>query len=110
MILSVLVIGVWLGLKMWMKLPEIPDPSGGTGTTQGRGSRILTGRSCPTWPRAAYGPGCIPSLLVGQDTAGGGNTDTMLLITFDSKAKTVHGMSLPRDTMINTSRRAAATA
>ena len=35
-ILSVLVIGVWLGLKMWMKLPEIPDPSGGTGTTQGR--------------------------------------------------------------------------
>lgn len=40
-ILSVLVIGVWLGLKMWMKLPEIPDPSGGTGTTQGASQPLL---------------------------------------------------------------------
>ena len=104
-ILSVLVIGVWLGLKMWMKLPEIPDPSGGTGTTQGEGEPNFDGAELPDVAKSGRRPGVYTFLLVGQDTAGGGNTDTMLLITFDSKAKTVHGMSLPRDTMINTSRK-----
>lgn len=104
-VLSILVIGVWLGLKMWMKLPEIPDPSGGTGTTQGDGAPNFDGAELPDVAKSGRRPGVYTFLLVGQDTAGGGNTDTMLLITFDSKAKTVHGMSLPRDTMINTSRK-----
>ena len=104
-VLSILVIGVWLGLKMWMKLPEIPDPSGGTGTTQGDGAPNFDAAELPDVAKSGRRPGVYTFLLVGQDTAGGGNTDTMLLITFDSKAKTVHGMSLPRDTMINTSRK-----
>ena len=99
-VLSILVIGVWLGLKMWMKLPEIPDPSGGTGTTQGDGAPNFDGAELPDVAKSGRRPGVYTFLLVGQDTAGGGNTDTMLLITFDSKAKTVHGMSLPRDTKI----------
>ena len=41
-------------------------------------------------------------MVVGRDTGGGGNTDTMLLLTYDVNAKTIHGLSLPRDTMINT--------
>lgn len=104
-VLSILVIGVWLGLKMWMKLPEIPDPSGGTGIIQGDGTPSFDGAELPDVAKSGRQTGVYTFLLVGQDTAGGGNTDTMLLITFDSKAKTVHGMSLPRDTMINTSRK-----
>ena len=104
-VLSILVIGVWLGLKMWMKLPEIPDLLGGTGTAQGDGAPNFDGAELPEVARSGRQPGVYTFLLVGQDTAGGGNTDTMLLLTFDSKAKTVHGMSLPRDTMINTSRK-----
>lgn len=42
-------------------------------------------------------------LLVGRDTAGGGNTDTMILATFDARAQTLRAMSLPRDTMVNVS-------
>ena len=104
-VLSILVIGVWLGLKTWMKLPEIPEPSGGTGTIQGDGTPSFDGAELPDVAKSGRRTGVYTFLLVGQDTAGGGNTDTMLLITFDSKAKTVHGMSLPRDTMINTSRK-----
>ena len=104
-VLSILVIGVWLGLKTWMKLPEIPEPSGGTGTIQGDGTPNFDGAELPDVAKSGRRTGVYTFLLVGQDTAGGGNTDTMLLITFDSKAKTVHGMSLPRDTMINTSRK-----
>ncbi|MBQ3135104.1 MAG: LCP family protein [Oscillospiraceae bacterium] len=47
--------------------------------------------------------GVYTFLLVGRDTAGGGNTDTMVLVSFDSKKKQVNAMSLPRDTMVNVS-------
>ncbi len=47
--------------------------------------------------------GVYTVLLVGRDTAGGGNTDTMVLVSFDSKKKEVHAISLPRDTMVNVS-------
>ena len=42
-------------------------------------------------------------LLVGKDTAGGGNTDTMILLTYDTVNKKMYGLSLPRDTMVNVS-------
>lgn len=77
----------------------------GPGPTQGEGEPNFDGAELPDVAKSGRRPGVYTFLLVGQDTAGGGNTDTMLLITFDSKAKTVHGMSLPRDTMINTSRK-----
>lgn len=47
--------------------------------------------------------GMYTFLLVGRDTAGGGNTDTMVLVSFNSRSKQVSAMSLPRDTMVNVS-------
>lgn len=47
--------------------------------------------------------GVYTFLLVGRDTAGGGNTDTMVLVSFNAKKKRVNAMSLPRDTMVNVS-------
>lgn len=47
--------------------------------------------------------GVYTFLLVGRDTAGGGNTDTMVLVSFNSRTKQVNAMSLPRDTMVNVS-------
>ena len=47
--------------------------------------------------------GVYTVLLVGKDTGGGGNTDTMILVTYDTKGKTVDALSLPRDTMTNVS-------
>ena len=40
-------------------------------------------------------------LLVGRDTAGGGNTDTMILVSYDVPNGQVNMMSLPRDTAVN---------
>ena len=40
-------------------------------------------------------------LLVGQDTGGGGNTDTMLLCAYDVPNQELNVMSLPRDTYVS---------
>lgn len=40
-------------------------------------------------------------LIVGQDTGGGGNTDTMMLVAYDVPNQTLNVMSLPRDTFVN---------
>ena len=42
-------------------------------------------------------------LLLGKDTGGGGNTDTMILVTYDVPNGTVDCVNMPRDTMINVS-------
>ena len=40
-------------------------------------------------------------LIVGQDTGGGGNTDTMLMAAYDVPNQTLNVMSIPRDTYVN---------
>ena len=40
-------------------------------------------------------------LVVGRDTAGGGNTDTMLLAAYDIPNQKLNVMSIPRDTLVN---------
>ena len=40
-------------------------------------------------------------LVVGRDTGGGGNTDTILLAAYDIPKQKLSVMSIPRDTMVN---------
>ena len=40
-------------------------------------------------------------LVVGRDTGGGGNTDTILLASYDIPNQKLNVMSIPRDTMVN---------
>lgn len=40
-------------------------------------------------------------LILGRDTGGGGNTDTMLLASYDVTNQKASVMSIPRDTMVN---------
>ncbi len=42
-------------------------------------------------------------LLVGTDK-GGGNTDTMLLVSFDTSNKKINLLQIPRDTLLNVDR------
>ena len=42
-------------------------------------------------------------LIMGRDTGGGGNTDTMLLASYDVTDQKATVMSIPRDTMVNVS-------
>lgn len=99
-VLAVIAVGVAVGLKTWMKLPDIPTLS-----TEGGEDSSYDGAELPDVAKSGRKDGVYTFLLVGQDTGGGGNTDTMILITFDTKNKTIDGMSLPRDTMINVDRK-----
>ncbi len=40
-------------------------------------------------------------LIIGRDTGGGGNTDTILLAAYDIAGQKLNVMSIPRDTMVN---------
>lgn len=102
-VLIVIAIGVAAGLKAWMKLPEVPNVPVNSG--EGSSSSGYDGAELPDVAKSGRKEGVYTFLLVGQDTAGGGNTDTMMLITFDTVNKTIDGMSLPRDTMINVDRK-----
>ncbi len=42
-------------------------------------------------------------LIIGRDTIGGGNTDTMMIASYDAKNQKLNLMSIPRDTMVNVS-------
>ena len=101
-VIAALAIVLCLGLKAWIRLPDIPTLPTGTDTTQD-GETGFEGAELPEVAKSGQRPGVYTFLLVGQDTGGGGNTDTIILFTFDTNEKTIHGMSLPRDTMINSS-------
>ena len=92
-VVCAVVLLLWIVYGLFVRRPNIPSlPSGAdvsvSGTQAGTGDR----RS-----------GVYTLLVVGKDTGGGGNTDTMILVTYDTKGKTVDAMSLPRDTMVNVS-------
>jgi LCP family protein required for cell wall assembly len=42
-------------------------------------------------------------LVIGRDTGGGGNTDTILLMAYDCQSQKLNVMSIPRDTLVNVS-------
>ena len=101
-VLAILAIAVCLALRAWIQLPEIPELPAGTEISED-GTPMFEGAELPEAAQSGRRDDVYTFLLVGQDTKGGGNTDTMILITFDSAAKQVYGMSLPRDTMVNVS-------
>ena len=101
-VVAILAIAVCLGVRAWVKLPSIPNLPSGT-VTEEDGTLTFEGAELPSVAQSGRRDGVYTFLLVGQDTGGGGNTDTMMLITFDSVNQELHGMSLPRDTMINVS-------
>jgi len=92
-VVCAVVLLLWIVYGLFVRRPNIPSlPSDAdvsvSGTQAGTGDR----RS-----------GVYTLLVVGKDTGGGGNTDTMILATYDTKRKTLDAMSLPRDTMVNVS-------
>lgn len=97
-VLAVIAVGVAVWLKTTVKLPDIPVISDSSGEADSSG---YDGAELPDVAKSGRKDGVYTFLLVGQDTGGGGNTDTMILVTFDTVNKTINGMSLPRDTMIN---------
>lgn len=118
-VLVLLVVGVTVFLKSWVKPPDLPvEPDAGQQEQQkpdvGEEEPEDTG---PTddelYPDDGY-DGDMPTvsgdrkagvytfLLVGTDK-GDGNTDTIMVASYDTMNQDVSIMSIPRDTMINAS-------
>ena len=97
------------GVLVWKNTfvrPELPDKSQTTVTDPETGETVEE--------VIDYGDGIRPKvdgkrksedfytiLVLGRDTGGGGNTDTMLLASYDVTNQKATVMSIPRDTMVN---------
>lgn len=112
--ISIVIIAVAVFLAIWVKPPEIPTPgtpskpvTNTSDTSAGipqKGNRALAGQNegdPPVVSMSGQRDGVYTFLLVGRDTGGGGLTDTILLLTYDVNAKTITGLNIPRDTMLN---------
>lgn len=121
-----LVVGGVIAFKGWVKPPELPDgndpvvqnPNNGQGDqTPSAGDSDTQEPQGPTddelYPDDGYDgdmpevsgerkEGVYTFLLVGTDMDDG-NTDTIMVATYDTINQTVNVMSIPRDTMINES-------
>ncbi len=84
---------LWTAYSLFVRRPDIPSLNTGADVSVSGNQAGVSGRR----------DGVYTFLVVGKDTGGGGNTDTMILATYDTKGKTLDAMSLPRDTMTNVS-------
>ena len=119
-VLVLLVAGVTVFMKSWIKPPELPVvPDAGQEEPQrpDAGEEAAEEDPGPTddelYPDDGYDgdmptvsgdrkEGAYTFLLVGTDK-GDGNTDTIMVATYDTVNQAVSIMSIPRDTMINVS-------
>ena len=86
--------------RQWAKPPDLPG--GGN-----RSDVPDSSDDVPDEERPATGAnrkeGFYTFLLIGRDTGGGGNTDTLMLAAYDVKQQQAALMSIPRDTMVDVS-------
>lgn len=84
-----------VALRLWIREPEItppPLPSENEGEPGNSGGVAYT---------SDRKEGVYTFLLLGRDTGGGGNTDTMMVASYDTQNQTVDVLNIYRDTMVN---------
>ena len=108
-VLAVMLAGV-LAVRSLFVRPELPKKNDPQKTVDADGDGVPDGPE-----EIDYGDGIRPRggdgerksenywtvLILGRDTGGGGNTDTMLLASYDVTNQKATVMSIPRDTMVN---------
>lgn len=88
-----------IALRLWIREPTIPQPPAppvgedGEPNVGGNGGGLAY-----TSDRKE---GVYTFLLLGRDTGGGGNTDTMMVVTYDTVNQTIDVLNIYRDTMVN---------
>lgn len=96
-VLLALCIGVLAWFKTFGEKPTIPDTDDPTnvGNVSDIGKPVrISGDKKQDF---------FTFLVIGRDTGGGGNTDTVLLVAYDIVSQELNVMSIPRDTMVNVS-------
>lgn len=97
--LSAVIVVVYAGVRIAARPPEVADhtssSSGGDSPTEATGSPAASADPAPQRKEQTY-----TFLLVASDQVSG-NTDTMMVLTYDTVNQTAGLVSLPRDTMID---------
>ncbi len=101
-------LGITLAFRSLFVRPELPNKNGP------QSGQDLNGDGVPDDGGIDWGSGTRPRadgerksedyytvLILGRDTGGGGNTDTILLASYDVTNQKATVMSIPRDTMVN---------
>lgn len=97
-VLALALVGVlvWQSLFVQPELPEKEDPADSQVEEIDYGDGIRPKADGERKSKDFY-----TVLILGRDTGGGGNTDTMLLASYDVTNQKATVMSIPRDTMVN---------
>lgn len=85
--------------RSWAKAPELPGVS--DATPESTDPADLEGEQ--PYLTGDRKENFYTFLIVGRDTGGGGNTDTIMLAAYDVANQEAALMSIPRDTMVNAS-------
>lgn len=99
LILALLIGGVVALWKTFAKKPDLPDAGNTASTSQG----TERDPNAPTRLSGDRKEDFYTFLVIGRDSVGGGNTDTVLLAAYDVPNQKLNVMNLPRDTMMNVS-------
>ena len=99
--LAAVLIGLVLFWNVFVQKPSIPGEPDLTDLPMESGEQLLTDR--PGRTSADRKKDFFTFLVIGRDTGGGGNTDTILLAAYDVPNQKLNVMSIPRDTMVNVS-------
>ena len=108
-ILAALVIAAAMVYSKWAQMPEVPivstRPEANMNQPGNNVSEVQPGQTQETItsPMASGRKEGVYTILVAGKDVVSGATDTMLLVSYDSKNKTLYGLNLPRDTMMNVS-------
>lgn len=100
LILTVLILGgvaIWKGFA---KKPPVNNPDSSQSASQEETQRDP---NAPTRLSGDRKEDFYTFLIIGRDTVGGGNTDTILLASYDVPNQNMNVMNIPRDTMVNVS-------
>ncbi len=111
-ILLALLVVLFAVYRSWAKAPELPSTAKPTPSVSLDGEEESVGNNTaedtqsdlsvdPELQGGDRKEDFYTFLVVGRDTGGGGNTDTILLAAYDVANQELNVMSIPRDTMVN---------
>ena len=97
-VLAAVLLAAAIFWKVFVQKPQLPDVPEDPGP-EVSGEQLITER--PGRTSADRKKDFFTFLVIGRDTGGGGNTDTILLAAYDVPNQKLNVMSIPRDTMVN---------
>lgn len=111
-VLLALLVTAFAVYRSWAKAPELPDTTKPTPPVSQEEEKnndkvdnvedeVIDFGEGPETEGGDRKENFYTFLVVGRDTGGGGNTDTILLAAYDVANQELNVMSIPRDTMVN---------